>query len=841
MATRVIFLFYLLSLLWGIWVYGAVETQNSYRLFLLCLISVLVAAWRRPLTSSPILLTAVGLVLVLNVALRSTLEAQGYLVAALGWMALFVVVRLSTDSRANARRVMLFIVAIGVAEAGYGFLQLLNSSRDSVTGTLVNRNHFAGLLNMTIALAVGATYAAFHQRMRAGHRSSEVHAWSWLVGLTCLLTGLAVLLSRSRGGIVSLTATLVFLGLLLALKRRSRTRARRGLSPGYAWVLLLAIFSTTAWIGADALVGRFAETQKGLADRAVIAKASIQLIAERPWSGVGPGMYKWRFRPYQPAPITSWYDHAHNDYIESAAEWGVPVALVFWSFVVWRFLAATRVFLASRRDPWLQGAALGCAGALFSILLHSLVDFNLQIPTTLMVFCTVLGLSLSLKKVADAPDGTGSSHPLRRIPLYVRVAVPTLLTVVLVFAGITVSYRLVAWQLFLSDPTVEGTKEALRWDPNVPDFYFHIGLIKRDVPDHLDLDGSISSLERAVALNPYRWDYLNELGRSYELRGREIDALRLYEQSVEVNPRSGLYHWRLGNYYLRTKGLAAATPLFQKAVALDPSYMTAAAQLLWHVGAVADELLVMCPPDTQSRLALLKVLEADRAAPSEAIDALWSQILASTPPPTLAEGLFHLDYLHRTGRFGEMREVWINLCHNNHLSDNAFQAGDNELWNGRFELPIYNQGPDWRVNQGAGYSVRLAAGEGVSGSTAFRIDFSGQENPEVEFLRQAVYLEAGQDYEVGCRMRSQALTSDQGVYLQVNDPRGNRQIWDSDRILGSNDWRKLVFRIPSSSNISDTPRILSVTLRRDKSGKIDNKLSGTLWVDDIFVRKTRRK
>jgi len=152
------------------------------------------------------------------------------------------------------------------------------------------------------------------------------------------------------------------------------------------------------WVGLEALALRFAETEEGLAGRAAIARASVLLIADQPWLGVGPGMYKWRFRPYQPGPVTSWYDHAHNDYLEVAAEWGVPLALTFWGMVVWSFLVSARVFLTERHDSWSQGMALGCTGALLSLLLHSFVDFNLQIPTNLMLFCIVLGFSFSLRR-----------------------------------------------------------------------------------------------------------------------------------------------------------------------------------------------------------------------------------------------------------------------------------------------------------------------------------------------------------------------------------------------------------------------------------------------------------
>jgi len=383
------------SLVWGIWVYGATETQTHYRLFLLCLIPTVLATWKNPVTLRSILVTAIGVVLILNVVLRSTLQAEGYLVAALGWMAFFIVTQLSARSRTAMHRLMLFVVLIGAGEAFYGFLQYFGQRQEYVTGTLVNRNHFAGLLNMAIAMALGATYAGFSRRVRADIEGSDIGAWSWLAGLASALIGLAVLLSGSRGGVLTLIATLLLVCLLLGIKRHARTAA--SLPARYAWILLVAILGFGAWAGADALVLRFTETQAGLADRALIAKASVQLIADHPLRGVGPGMYKWRFRPYQPGPVTLWYDHAHNDYLQVAAEWGIPVAVAFWGTIVWSFLASARLFLRDRHDPWIQGISLGCVGALFSILVHSLVDFNLQIPTNLMLFCIVLGLSFSIR------------------------------------------------------------------------------------------------------------------------------------------------------------------------------------------------------------------------------------------------------------------------------------------------------------------------------------------------------------------------------------------------------------------------------------------------------------
>jgi tetratricopeptide (TPR) repeat protein len=206
----------------------------------------------------------------------------------------------------------------------------------------------------------------------------------------------------------------------------------------------------------------------------------------------------------------------------------------------------------------------------------------------------------------------------------------------------------------------------------MPDLYFQLGLMRRDLPEHQDLGESISSLERAVSLNPYRWDYLNELARGYELAGRDADALKLYKESVRLNPRSALYHWRLANFYLRTVGLGESLGNFREALALDPSYMRSrrspALPGRRHcAGSVHD-----VSGATRSRLALLEVLETDETHPVELIDRLWADLLTSTPPPSLADCAFHLDYLQRMSRFEEARKNWISLCRTSGIVGRGF-------------------------------------------------------------------------------------------------------------------------------------------------------------------------
>jgi hypothetical protein len=159
----------------------------------------------------------------------------------------------------------------------------------------------------------------------------------------------------------------------------------------------------------------------------------------------------------------------------------------------------------------------------------------------------------------------------------------------------------------------------------------------------------------------------------------------------------------------------------------------------------------------------------------------------------------------------------------------------NLVWNGGFELPVFGVGLDWHVSPGETHSVRLAAGEGSSGSTGFRIDFTGQANPDVVVLEQTVPLTSGREHRLAFRARSRSLTTDRGIYLQVVDPSTSSPLVASPEIRGTKDWEEVVLLIPADGSSRDI-RAVRFKLRRDRSWRIDNKLGGSVWLDDVAIR-----
>ncbi len=251
------------------------------------------------------------------------------------------------------------------------------------SGTLINRNHFAGLLEMLVPAAFGLSYLAARR-----HRDASRSYVYLVVGA---VISLALIFSASRMGIVSLFATLGFMALMIRM-RASQKRIATAMGFGLVGLIL----GGALWIGVDAILARYGallDTDAVLREgRMIVYRDSLKMIAENPW-GVGVDGYRDVFRQYQTFRPELLFDHAHNDYLETAAEWGVLPAAAFWIFVMGVLVQSVRTFLrASSPEP--LGILLASSGAIFAILVHSLADFNLQIMSNAMLFCMFVGVAI---------------------------------------------------------------------------------------------------------------------------------------------------------------------------------------------------------------------------------------------------------------------------------------------------------------------------------------------------------------------------------------------------------------------------------------------------------------
>ena len=813
--------------------FGGSQTAVLYQTFLLLLV---------PAASGALLWSSVGLSrlasgalavvgggLLLQISIEGTLDARGYVVASVGWLTLVVGLWLVRRDSRLSRMLWFFLLALGGLEALYGLVQAVGGV-DQIgtyerglgriaTGTLINRNHFAGLLNMTLPLAVGALFAGYLTRVRANTRRSEVHAWALIFVLMIGLMGSATFLSGSRGGAVSLLVTLAFLFGLMVRRGRSAASLPAVAVP----TLVVVTLATGLTLGMDLLVGRFLERSE--VSRPQIYLDTLAMIRDHPWMGVGPGLYSWKFRAYQSIQAESLYLHAHNDYLETAAEWGVPLALLFWGFVVWRLWRASVTFVAAA-DPHVAGLSLGCAGATVSILVHSTIDFNLQIPGNLMVFALVLALGWGAEQGKDELMGARS--------------VRWLILLLLVVAGLQVSRRVAAirvMDLSEADPAIE---RALRLDPKNADLHFESSLLL-DFEDPTAREAALNHLEQAVELFPHDWRYWAELSWLYELDDRTEESERSLLRAIALNPQEPNYQLQLATLRLSTGSRKGGLEALRTALLVDEELFEPALTLLQQEDMEVDSLDAVWPAEPGARLALVRLLVAQEqdlvdlgnVGRNTLILDQWHRVLSQSSVLTIDQGDFLIDYLLGEGEWVEARRQWSELARAAGLHDDKFEQQREFVWNSGFSHPPSGALFDWQIAETAGLVAEWRSENDGAFEGALRIDFDGTRNIELAGVEQQVIVTPGALLRLGTRLKSSGMSTDEGIFVEVADPRTGIAVAEAPSVSGSVPWnrREVALRVP------DDTHLLVVRLRRRPSLRLDNLLSGTLWIDELSLSR----
>jgi putative inorganic carbon (hco3(-)) transporter len=122
--------------------------------------------------------------------------------------------------------------------------------------------------------------------------------------------------------------------------------------------------------------------------------------------GWGLGTFPTVYPSYRSFYTNLFVNEAHNDYAQLLVETGlVGFGLMLWFLVrLYRSVSPTSRRWEFKWDGAVSLAALlGCTG----LLLHSLVDFNLQIPANAALFYVLCGLAASpLPKLSKSPSRT---------------------------------------------------------------------------------------------------------------------------------------------------------------------------------------------------------------------------------------------------------------------------------------------------------------------------------------------------------------------------------------------------------------------------------------------------
>src|SRR5262245_24644073 len=306
-----------------------------------------------------------------------------------------------------------FLIFFGLALAVFGLIQRftwngkfywmieLRAQPPSPFGPFVNHNNFAGFVEMIAPIPV----ALILRRAVRGELAV-------FYGFAAAMMGLAVIMSLSRGGMISLVAGLMFVVAFGFKGSRERGVGSREwgmgkrkspipvpLAASRAGAIIVMLFTIGAgvwWIGADSVIQRVKKSELApdsmdagrgepfFRRRGWILRDTAAMIRDRWALGVGIGAYQTAYPIYSSQDGTLVVGQAHNDYLQIMADAGILGAVIAVWFI---FLVARDALRASRhRSRVMSGTALGAAGGMFALFVHSLFDFNFQIPSNALLF-----------------------------------------------------------------------------------------------------------------------------------------------------------------------------------------------------------------------------------------------------------------------------------------------------------------------------------------------------------------------------------------------------------------------------------------------------------------------
>ncbi len=278
--------------------------------------------------------------------------------------------------------VALFAVMQGLAPNGKLYWIWTSAQGGAIYGPYVNHNHYAGLMEMLMPFPL----------VLAATRYTEGSRKILAAGIAALMAA-SIFLSGSRGGMAAFVAQMIVLGVLLVRKRDGGWQ-----QPLLLGAFLAAVIVFLVWMGGNELTRRLisihSEAREEISGgvRLTIDRDCLRMALHRPFLGWGMGTFPIVYPEFRTFYTTFFVNQAHNDYLQLLVETGLAgVAIAVWFLVLLfrRAFAKIKNWTESASGALTVMALLGCTG----ILVHSFLDFNLQIPANAALFYVLCAIA----------------------------------------------------------------------------------------------------------------------------------------------------------------------------------------------------------------------------------------------------------------------------------------------------------------------------------------------------------------------------------------------------------------------------------------------------------------
>jgi O-antigen ligase len=494
----------------------------------------------------------------------------------IGYAAVFLTCRHGLVRRTHGLFILLLLIALGVFEIGFGYYldahlewcpfgpveRMHQFYAPRWVGTYSCPNHYGAICYMAMAAALA--WGAFSKL-------------SWPVRIVLFyLAGVmlvGVIYSASRGSMLGACGVILALTLL-----GMRNGMVRWWIPTLGGLVLLGalvfVFSQS-----KVAQSRLNDAQEVISNgslqtyiRIVLARDALRIAADHPLFGTGPATFVFIHPRYQDSKFSHRAVLAHDDYLNTLADYG---AVGFGLAVLFVVLVTVRFLRRPRADSRWQDRVLLTAGfiAWGGLVLHSFVDFNMHIPANAFMIFALAGMGLRRFSTETGSPSAGVSLP--RVPVAIAAALFSLAFGYVVARTGLGDLILEHAQAQAPDTppskSIEAAQQALAFDPhNVPALIFIGDEHRMLAAGHDDLEPRLQegelaaeAYQRARQLNPLDDTITASLGLTYDIMYRYPEAYFCYADALAHQPYDGQFWFRLGNHFWQTGRLDKAEQAYE--------------------------------------------------------------------------------------------------------------------------------------------------------------------------------------------------------------------------------------------------------------------------------------
>ena len=329
----------------------------------------------------------------------------------LSFFCLFCLVLMLVNTEQRLKLLLMSMLAAGTFQALYGALEVLLQTQKSLifkldvtsiaTGSFVYKNHFANFLMLSLAAGLGLLITTLQKDQMSSPKdllrsiATTMLGSKALIRICLAIMVIALVMSRSRMGNTAFFLAMTATGILALLLMKQRSK---GLSILIISIFIIDLVIVSAYFGLENVKDRLVETSLSEETRDEVLKDAIPMLDDFTITGAGAGSFYAVFPKYQKTDVLSFYDHAHNDYLQFAIEYGLLAFTLLTGIVSFAFYKSIRA-MRKRRNSIFKGVSFACCMAIIGMSVHMTVDFPLQAYANACYFIIFLALSMLINNV----------------------------------------------------------------------------------------------------------------------------------------------------------------------------------------------------------------------------------------------------------------------------------------------------------------------------------------------------------------------------------------------------------------------------------------------------------